>query len=126
MPEERDSLTEKVIGAAIEVHRELGPGLLESIYQSCMELELSMQGIEFRRKVPVPVIYKGQRVQADLEIDLLIPNRLVIELKAVESILPVHKAQIITYLKLTKIRVGLLLNFNVPLLKDGIHRIVLG
>ncbi len=110
MPEERDSLTERVIGAAIEVHRELGPGLLESVYQSCLELELSNQGIEHRRKVPVSVIYKGQRVQADLEIDLLIADRLVIELKAVESILPVHKAQIITYLKLTTIRVGLLLN----------------
>jgi GxxExxY protein len=122
--EERDPLTEAVIGAAIEVHRELGPGLLESVYQKCMETEFGLRGIAFVSQSPLPAIYKGVQVGDDLKLDLVVPKLLVVELKAVERLLPVHEAQLLTYLKLTKIHVGLLINFNVPVLKNGLKRMV--
>jgi GxxExxY protein len=122
--DERDPLTAGVIGAAIEVHRELGPGLLESIYEVCLCRELALRGIEHQRQAPLPVVYKRERLDADLRIDILVAVKLIRELKAVERILPVHEAQLLTYLRLTGIHVGLLLNFNVPVLKNGIKRLV--
>jgi GxxExxY protein len=121
---ERDPLTHLVIGAAIEVHREMGPGLLESVYQKCMECELRLQGITFGKQVQLPLVYKGTALDDDLVMDLYFPGQLVVELKAVEKLLPIHDAQLITYLKLSKTHVGLLINFNVPVLKDGLKRLV--
>ena len=123
--EESDALTHEIIGAAIEVHRELGPGLLESVYEVCLSCELEMRGIDHERQFPLPVVYKGRLLDADFRLDIYLPNRLVVELKAVERLLPVHEAQLLTYLRLTRTRVGLLMNFNVPVLKDGIKRMVL-
>jgi GxxExxY protein len=120
-----DNLTGEVIGAAIEVHRELGPGLLESIYQVCLEHELTLRGVEFQPRQPLPVTYKGLKLDVNLRLDIFFPNRLVVELKAVERILPVHEAQLLTYMKLTGVKTGLLINFCVPVLKDGIRRRVL-
>jgi GxxExxY protein len=123
--DERDPLTEGVIGAAIEVHRNLGPGLLESVYQTCLSRELSLRGIEHRCQVGLPVRYKGELLDADFFMDVVVLDRLVVELKAVEKLQRVHEAQLLTYLKLSGIRLGLLLNFNVPTLKDGIKRLIL-
>ncbi len=120
-----EELTRKIIGAAIEVHRALGPGLLESAYQVCLARELTLQGIPFESEVPIPVVYKGVNLDAGYRADLIVDGKVVIELKAVESLLPVHEAQLLTYLKLTNCKVGLLINFNVPVLKDGIIRRVL-
>jgi GxxExxY protein len=114
-----------VIGAAIEVHRELGPGLLEGVYEVCLCQELSTRGIEHHRQVPLPVMYKGHKLDANFQIDILLPGRLILELKAVETILGIHKAQLLTYLRLTKIHTGLLINFNVSVLKDGVKRLSL-
>src|SRR5262245_247269 len=109
---DQEALTSEVIGAAIEVHRELGPGLLESVYQACMEDELKLRGLDFKPQPPLPVVYKGLEVKADLRMDLFFPDRLVVELKALESLHPIHTAQLITYLRLTKVHVGLLINFG--------------
>jgi GxxExxY protein len=122
--EERDPLTREVIGAAIEVHREMGPGLLESVYQQCMEIELELRGLPGRAQARLPLVYKGKVLDDPFVTDFYLPDRLVVELKAVEKVLPVHEAQLLTYLRLSKTRVGLLLNFNVPVLKDGIKRLV--
>jgi GxxExxY protein len=122
--EERDPLTHAVIGAAIEVHREMGPGLLESVYQSCMEQELNLRGIEFLPQARLPLIYKGVKLEDDFILDIHFPGRLVVELKAVEKVLPVHEAQLLSYLRLTNTHFGLLVNFNVAALKDGIKRLV--
>jgi GxxExxY protein len=118
-------LTDKIIGVAIEVHRTLGPGLLESAYQMCMEHESRLQKLPFERQVSLPMNYKGINLDAGYVIDLIFDKRVVVELKAVEQVIPVHEAQLLTYMRLTGIRVGLLLNFNVPVLKDGIYRRVL-
>jgi GxxExxY protein len=115
-------ITEKVIGAAIEVHRALGPGLLESAYEECLCRELSLQGLSFQRQVPLPVLYKDVELDCGYRIDLVVAESVVVELKAVDQLEPIHEAHLMTYLKLSKIRVGLLINFNVPLLKDGIVR----
>ena len=123
--EDRDLVSEAVIGAAIEVHRVLGPGLLESVYERCLSHELTLRGIEHLRQMPLPVVYKGVPLDADLRLDIVLPARLVVELKSVETILPIHEAQLLTYLKLSGIRLGLLINFNVHLLKDGIKRRIL-
>ena len=120
----RDSLSESIIGAAIEIHRVLGPGLLESAYEDCMEYELRERGLPVARQAPIPVRYKVLTISNGYKIDLLVEKQFVIELKAVERILWLHEAQLLTYLKLSGIRRGLLLNFNVPLLKDGIKRMV--
>jgi|SRR6516162_5369515 GxxExxY protein len=124
--EERDPFTESIIGAAIEVHRIMGPGLLESVYQNCVEAELRLRGIVFERQYRIPLCYKGEPVNNDLVIDLYFPDKLVVELKAVEKLVPVHEAQLLTYLRLSKVRVGLLINFNVPILVHGLKRMVLG
>jgi GxxExxY protein len=118
-------LTEAIIGAAIEVHRTLGPGLLESAYEQCLCHELSLQNMEFRRQVELPVRYKAVQLDCGYRIDVLVDERVVVELKAVERLLPIHEAQLMTYLKLSGRSVGLLLNFQVPVLKDGLKRIVL-
>ncbi len=119
-------LTEAIIGAAIEVHRALGPGLLESAYKECLCRELDLQGIPFERQRPLPVEYKGLRLDCGYRLDLLVSNQVVVEIKAVENLLPIHEAQLLTYLKLGGWQVGLLINFNVPVLKQGIRRLVLG
>ena len=121
----RDPLTEKVIGLAIAVHRELGPGLLESAYEECLCYELMDRGIAFTRQVPLAVNYKGVRLDCGYRIDLIVDRTLLLEIKAVEKLLPIHDAQILTYLRLSRIRVGLLMNFNTVVLRDGIRRIVL-
>ena len=119
-----NSLTGEIIGAAIEVHRELGPGLLESAYEECLCHELSLRRVGFQRQVPLPVLYKGVRLDCGYRIDLLVDDRIVVELKTVDKVLPVHEAQLVTYLKLYHRQIGLLMNFNVPVLKDGIKRMV--
>ncbi|MFZ4683684.1 MAG: GxxExxY protein [Terrimicrobiaceae bacterium] len=116
----RDELTEKVIGCAIAVHRELGPGLLESTYEQCLARELSLNGVGFEMQVPLAVNYKGVHIDCGYRIDLLVEGRLLLELKSVEQIAPIHEAQILTYLKLSKIPQGLLINFNVRRLLDGL------
>jgi GxxExxY protein len=118
--------TEAVIGAAIEVHRALGPGLLESAYEECLCRELALRRIPFERQVSLPVEYKGLRLDCGYRIDLLADSQVVVEIKAVEELLPVHEAQLLTYLKLGGWKVGLLINFNTELLKRGIRRLVLG
>ena len=125
MVEEKDPLTELVIGAAIEVHRIMGPGLLESIYQQCMEEELRLRKCPVEPQAKMPLRYKGIVLGDDLKIGLFFPGHLVVELKAVEKILPVHEAQLLTYLRLSKTHVGLLINFNVPVLVNGLKRMVL-
>src|SRR5438128_5700723 len=118
-------LTEQIIGAAIEVHRHLGPGLLESAYEECLCRELQLRNIPFHRQIPLPVDYKGVKLDCGYRIDLLVNGEVVLELKAVEKILPVHEAQLLSYLRLLNKRVGLLINFCVPVLKEGIVRRVL-
>jgi GxxExxY protein len=123
--DERDPLTHAVIGAAIEVHREMGPGLLESVYQACLLEEFTLRGLSFEAQARLPLIYKGKVLNDPLILDFFFPGLLVVEIKAVEKLIPVHEAQLLSYLRLTKTRVGLLLNFNVPVLKDGLKRMVL-
>jgi GxxExxY protein len=116
-------LTARIIGACIEVHRELGPGLLESAYEECLCYELEHRGIQFARQQPLPVVYKGQRLDCAYVLDVVVEKSVILELKSVEKLLPIHEAQIITYLKLANLSLGLLINFNVYLLKSGIRRI---
>ena len=118
-------LTDKIIGAAIEVHKVLGPGLLKSAYQICMERESGLRNIPFECLVALPLNYKGIDLDAGYVIDLIYSKRVIVELKAVERVIPVHEAQLLTYMRLTGIHVGLLINFNVPVVKDGIYRRVL-
>jgi GxxExxY protein len=121
-----EELTERVIGAAIEVHRALGPGLLESAYEECLCHEFHLQGISFERQRPLPVEYKGVKLDCGYRLDLIVENKLILEIKCVEHLIPVHDAQLLTYLKMTGMRVGLILNFNVSILtKGGIVRKVL-
>jgi len=124
MADERDPVSAAVIGAAIEVHRLLGPGLLEPIYHRAMIHELTLRGIPFRSEQPVPVNYKGVDLGDDLQLDLVMSDELIVELKAVDKLHPIHEAQLITYLKLTGLKKGLLINFNVRLLIEGVKRIV--
>ena len=122
---ENDRLTEKVIGLAIEVHRQLGPGLLESAYEECLCLELQEAGLAFRRQVPLSITYKSIRLDCGYRLDLLIEDQLILELKSVEGLLPIHEAQVLTYMRLSGVRTGLLLNFNSAVLKNGIRRLML-
>jgi GxxExxY protein len=122
--EEFDELSHAVIGAALEVHRALGPGFLESVYEEALCVELRIRDITFARQVPVAVLYKGQPV-GEGKIDLLVRNILIVELKAVDGLAPIHTAQLLSYLKTTRLRRGLLINFNVPVLKQGIKRVAL-
>lgn len=119
-----NDITERVIGCAIEVHRSLGPGLLESAYEACLVHELIDQGLQIQRQLSLPVVYKGARIDAGYVIDLIVDGKVIVELKAVEKILPVHEAQVLTYLKLHGCNVGLLINFHVPVLRHGIKRLV--
>jgi GxxExxY protein len=122
---EFDDLSNRVIGCALEVHREMGPGLLESTYEQCLAHELKLNGIGFKLQHPQPVEYKGVRLDCGYRTDLLIEDSLIIELKRVEQIKGIHEAQLLTYMKLAGIKTGLLMNFNVRRLKDGIKRFVL-
>ena len=122
---QRDALTEEIIGAAIDVHRVLGPGLLESAYQECLCVELGLRQLRFASQQELPVEYKGRRVDLGYRLDLVVENLVVLELKSVERLLPLHEAQLLTYLRLGRFPTGLLLNFNVPVLKDGIRRMKL-
>jgi GxxExxY protein len=125
MAYENDPLTEKIIGFAIGIHRALGPGLLESAYEECLCYELEQGGLSFRRQAALPVVYKSVRLECGYRMDIVVEDQVIIELKTVERLLPIHEAQMLTYLKLSGIRTGLLLNFNVPVLKDGIRRMLL-
>lgn len=120
-----EDITNPVIGCAIEVHRQLGPGLLESTYERCLLYELGCKNIEALCQVVLPIQYKNMKIDAGYRLDILVPDKLIVEIKAVEAILPVHVAQLLTYMKLTKIKYGLLLNFNVSQLKQGIKRMIL-
>src|ERR1700757_3436674 len=122
---ENDRLTEKVIGLAIEVHRQLGPGLLESAYEECLCHELRQAKLVFRRQVALPVVYKSVRLDCGYRLDVVVENGLILELKTVERLMPIHEAQVITYLRLSNIPNGLLLNFNSAVLKQGIRRLIL-
>ena len=122
---ENDPRTGPIVGATIEVHRQLGPGLLESVYEECLCHELHLLGLAFERQVALPVSYKGLQLDCGGKIDLIVEREVIVELKSVEKLLPVHEAQLLTYLKLANKRVGLLINFNVPPLKQGIIRRVL-
>ncbi len=122
---ENDPLTEKIIGAAIEVHRALGPGLLESAYEECLCHELRLGGFAFVRQQPLPVIYKGVHLDCGYRLDIVVDGRVIVELKTADRLLPIHEAQILTYLRLAGIHTGLLLNFNVPALRQGLKRMVL-
>jgi len=119
---EFEQLSRRVIGAALEVHRELGPGLLESVYGKCLVHELTQKGISCLGEVPLPVMYKGVRIDCGYRIDVLVENELVLELKSVDSLQSIHQAQILTYMKLARVSTGLLINFNTLLLRDGIKR----
>ena len=125
MTRQLDRITEKVIGAAIAVHRELGPGLLESAYEACLAFELAELGLTVERQKALPVRYRGVKVDCGYRIDLLVEGKVIIELKAVERLEPIHEAQLLSYLKLSGCKVGLLINFNVRVLKDGVRRLVL-
>jgi GxxExxY protein len=118
-----DPLTDRIIGAAIKVHSSLGPGLLESAYQVCLEYELARRKMAFERQVPVPVVYDDVHLECGYRLDLVIEERVIVEVKATDSIAPIHVAQMITYLKLTKLPVGLILNFNTTSLRQGIRRV---
>ena len=118
-------LTEAILGGAIEVHRHLGPGLLESAYEECLARELELRGLRFERQIPLPLEYKGVKLDVGYRIDLLVENIVVVELKAVEKLIPIHESQLLTYLRLAGKQVALLINFNTRLLKDGIVRRVL-
>jgi len=120
-----NQLTQQIIGAGIAVHRALGPGLLESAYQQCFRQELLLRGIPFEREVPLPLEYRGIRCECGYRLDFLIGGSVVVEVKAIEAIAPIHEAQLLTYLRLGGWHVGLLMNFNVVVLKDGIRRRVL-
>jgi GxxExxY protein len=121
-----DDLSREIIVAAIEVHKHLGPGLFESAYEECLCCELGLRGIEFKRQVPLPLNYKGMKLECGYRIDLLVEDLVVVELKTVEAIAPIHDAQLLTYLKLRNKWLGMIINFNVKLLKDGVRRLVNG
>lgn len=123
---EYNKLTDKILASAIEVHRILGPGLLESVYEYCLVEELRRNGLNVQRQVKLPIIYKGRNLEKDFFIDLLVEDKVVIELKAVEEVLPVHEVQLLTYLKLAEKKLGLLINFHVPILKQGVKRKING
>jgi GxxExxY protein len=120
---ELNAITEKIIGAAMEVHKRLGPGLDEALYEAALCVELGLRGIAFRRQVAFDVEYKGVVIGVK-RVDLIIEEKVLVELKAIEQIAPVHKAQVLTYLKITGLKLGLLINFNVPFLKDGLKRVI--
>jgi GxxExxY protein len=124
-PHEIDRLTQRIIGFAIEVHRQLGPGLLESAYEECLCFEFKRDGLAFRRQIAVPVVYKSVRLDCGYRLDNVVQDQVILELKTVERLMPIHEAQMLTYMKLSGIRTGLLINFNSAVLKNGLRRIML-
>jgi len=125
LPTGTNEISGQIVDAAFAVHLELGPGLLENIYEECLLIELQSRNLETKRQVEVPVVYKGQSTGTGFRLDMLVEDSVVVELKAVDAVLPVHKAQILTYLRLTGHRLGLLINLNVTKIKHGIHRVIL-
>ncbi len=125
LPAETERFAKVAVDAALKVHSALGPGLLESVYETCLAYELRKRGFAVETQVAIPVVYDGVRLEAGLRIDVLVERQLIIEIKAVEEMNPVFKAQVLTYLRLTGLRLGLLINFNVPLIKNGIERFIL-
>jgi GxxExxY protein len=123
--DELNKITGEVIGAAIEVHKFLGPGLLENVYEKCLCRELELRGVQYESQKDLPVEYKGIELDCGYRMDIVVADEIIVELKACDSLLPVHEAQLLTYLKLTKLKLGLLINFNVPLLKNGVKRFAL-
>ncbi len=124
MLKQEDTFSKEIIGAAIEVHRHLGPGLLESTYEECMSHELNLRGLSFERQKPLAVTYKDKNLDCGYRLDIVVEGLVILELKAVDRIEPIHEAQLLTYLKLSDLKLGILINFNVPVLKNGIKRIV--
>ena len=123
---QENEISGKIIGAAIEVHRKLGPGLLESAYEECLCCEMALRGIKFERQVPLPLNYKGVDLDCGYRLDLLVEDKVIVELKSVETLEPIHEAQMLTYLKFRNAWLGLIINFNVIMLKDGVRRMVNG
>jgi GxxExxY protein len=119
-----NQLSSKIIGAAIEVHKVLGPGLLESAYEKCLCYELKLRGLSFENQKPLPLVFKGEEIDCGYRLDIVVGNAIILELKSCEKIEPIHKAQLLTYLKLSGLTLGLVLNFNVPIMRRGIVRIV--
>jgi len=124
MEKDINELSSQIIGAAIEVHKLLGPGLLESAYEECLCHELGLRGVFFERQTPLPVIYEGKALDCGYRLDIVVEKKIILELKSCEKIEPIHEAQLLTYLKLTGFNLGLLLNFNVPVMRQGITRVV--
>jgi GxxExxY protein len=122
--QELNAITKRIIGAAIQVHRALGPGLLESAYEACLAFELAERGLEAEQQKPLPVVYREVRLDCGYRLDLLVERKVIVEIKSVDRLAPIHQAQLLSYLKLSGLRIGLLINFNVKVLKDGIHRVV--
>jgi GxxExxY protein len=122
---EMDQTARRIVDAAFKVHSTLGPGLLETVYEICLSHELDRRGLKVARQRTLPIEYDGIRIESGFRLDLLVEDRVIVEIKTVEALMPVHHAQLLTYLKLTGLRLGLLINFNVPMIKDGIKRIVL-
>jgi GxxExxY protein len=125
IPAELNAITEQIIGAAMEVHRALGPGLLESAYATCLQHELALRGLAFKKEVDLPITYKGIKLDCGYRLDLIVMDQVIVEIKSVQLVTPIHEAQLLTYLRLTGFRVGLLLNFNVDVLRNGITRRIL-
>ena len=124
LPVELEKLSSALVDSAFKVHQALGPGLLESVYEACLCVELSNRGIAYEAQSPVDIIYEGKRVDAGLRVDLLVERSIILELKAVDKLMPIHQAQLLTYLKLTDLRLGLLINFNVALFKERVKRMI--
>jgi GxxExxY protein len=125
IPVETEEVASTIVDAAFTVHLTLGPGLLESVYEQCLAYELTERGLQFQRQIVLPIEYKRLRIDGGLRLDMVVEDRVIVELKAVDKLAPVHMAQILTYMRLTGLRLGFLVNFNVSLIKDGIHRVVL-
>ena len=125
IPSETEAIAKAIVDAALHVHKALGPGLLESVYEACLCHEFGKRKLRFKRQITIPVVYDGIKIDSGLRLDLLVEDVVIVELKSVEHMLPLYQAQLLTYLKLSGKRVGLLINFNVPVLKDGIKRVAL-
>jgi GxxExxY protein len=125
LPSDLEDLATALVDSAFKVHQTLGPGLLESVYESCVSIELTRRGIGYEKQAPMPLVYEGINVNGGFRLDLLVENSVVMEIKAVEKLLPIHQSQVLTYLKLANLRLGLLINFNVLMFKEGVKRIVL-
>jgi GxxExxY protein len=125
IPVETEEVASTIVDAAFTVHSTLGPGLLESVYEQCLAYELTERGLQFQRQIVLPIEYKRLRIDGGLRLDMVVEDRMIVEMKAVDKLAPVHMAQILTYMRLTGLRLGFLVNFNVSLIKDGIHRVVL-